>query len=246
MQTSEMETSMEKSLKHFTEDELRDYELLEEAIKLKLESGCSPKEEKELRSGMNALKKRLHKERYGLCCDVPNNRCCYFCLKEKTGLHEHKVRQETYGGAILGGMMVNVRVFSYRVCGDCQKKLWARGIMTLFCASFIGGLCGLMLSMLMRINYPSINYVVKGVCGVCYLAAILSLFNTHGQVRMNILWFFATVLFLMVSFPLVLYLHSISTTLSICALMTLSLPTILLGLYKDINLFSKLHGRAVY
>lgn len=98
---------MDQSLKPFTDDEL-----LEEALKARLKLGCTPKEEKRLRSAMNSLKKRLHnKERHGLCCDVPNNRCCYFCLKEKTDLHEHKVRQETYGGAILGGMMINVHFF---------------------------------------------------------------------------------------------------------------------------------------
>ena len=116
----------------------------------------------------------------------------------------------------------------------------------LFCASLIGALCGLILSLLMKINCNSISYVAKGICVVCYFAAILSLFNNHGQARMNILWIFATVLFLIVSCPLILHLRSLSITLSICALMALSFPTILLGLYKDINLFSKLHGRAVY
>ena len=197
---------MDQSLKHFTDDEL-----LEEALKARLKFGCTPKEEKRLRSAMNSLKKRLHhNERHGLCCDVPNNRCCYFCLKEKKGLHEHNVRQETYGGAILGGMMINVHVFSYQVCDDCQKKLW--GILMLLCASLLGGVCGFLLSLLMKINYPGIHYVVKGVCVVCYLAAVLSLFNKHGQLRLNILGFFATVLFVMISFPLILYLRSLSLT----------------------------------
>ena len=186
------------------------------------------------------------KEELGLRCEVPNDKCCYFCLKDKPCLHEHKVRQETYGGAILGGMAINVHHFSYRVCDDCQKKLWARGIMMLLCAALLGGICGLMLSLLMKINCPSNCYVVKGICGVCYLAAILSLFNKHGQIRMNILWFLATVLFVMISLPLILHLRSLSVTLCICVLMALSFPTILLGLYKDINLFSTLYGRTVY
>ena len=232
---------MDQSLKSFTDDEL-----LEEALKSRLKLGCAPREEKKIRSAMDALKKRLHKERHGLCCDVPNNRCCYFCLKETTDLREHEVRQETDGGFILGGMAINVHVFSYRVCGACQKKLWARGIMMLLCASLLGGICGLMLSLLMKINCSSICYVVKGICGVCYLAAVLSLFNTHGQIRMNILWLLATVLFVMISLPLILYLRSLSVTLCICVLMVLSFPTILLGLQRDINLFSKLYGRAVY
>ena len=232
---------MDQSLKSFTDDEL-----LEEALKSRLKLGCAPREEKKIRSAMDALKKRLHKERHGLCCDVPNNRCCYFCLKETTDLREHKVRQETYGKAMLGGIAINVQNFSYRVCGDCQKKLLARGIMMLLCASLLGGVCGLMLSLLMKINCPSICYVVKGICGVCYLAAALSLFNKHGQIRMNIFWFFSTVLFVLISLPLILHLRSLSVTLCICFLMVLSFPTILVGLQKDINLFSKLHGRAVY
>ena len=203
------------------------------------------KEEEKNLSKLKALNEK-YGTRIGLRCKVPNDKCCYFCLKDNPCLHEHEVRQESYGGAILGGMMVNVQVFSYRICGDCQKKLLARGIVMLFCASIIGGLCGLILSLLMKINCPNISYVVKGICGVCYLVAILSLFNNHGQVRMNILWLFATVLFLVVSCPLILHLRSISITLSICALMAVSFPTILLGLYKDINLFSKLYGRAVY
>ena len=201
-------------------------------------------EEKNL-SKLKALNEK-HGTRIGLRYEVPKDKCCYFCLKDKPCLHEHKMRQESYGGAILGGTMVNVRVFSYQVCDDCQKKLWARGIIMLFCASLIGVLCGLILSLLMKINCHIISYVVKGICGVCYFAAILSLFNNHGQARMNILWIFATVLFLIVSCPLILHLRSLSITLSICALMALSFPTILLGLYKDINLFSKLHGRAIY
>lgn len=233
---------MDQSLKPFTDDEL-----LEEALKARLKFGCTPKEKKRLRAAMNSLKKRLHhNERHGLCCDVPNNRCCYFCLKEKKGLHEHNVRQETYGGAILGGMMINVHVFSYQVCDDCQKKLWARGILMLLCASLLGGVCGFLLSLLMKINYPGIHYVVKGVCVVCYLAAVLSLFNAHGQIRMHILWFFATVLFVMVSLPLILHLRSLSVASCISVLMALSFPTILFGLQHELNLFSKLYGRAVY
>lgn len=187
-----------------------------------------------------------HGTRIGLRCKVPNDKCCYFCLKDKPCLHKHEVRQESYGGVILGGTMVNVRVFSYQVCDDCQKKLWARGILMLFCASIIGGLCGLVLSLCMKINCPSISYVIKGICGVCYLAAVLSLFNKHRQIRMNILWFLATVLFVVISLPLVLHLRSLSVPLCICVLMALSFPTILLGLYKDINLFSTLYGRTVY
>jgi hypothetical protein len=198
----------------------------------------------------NLSKLKAHSAKYdsrlGLRCDVPNNKCCYFCLKEKTCLHEHKVRQETYGGAILGGMMINVNFFSYQVCDACQKKLWARGILMLLCASLLGGVCGFLLSLLMKINYPNIHYVVKGVCVVCYLAAVLSLFNKHGQIRMHILWFFATVLFVMISFPLILHLRSLSITSCICVLMALSFPTILFGLQHELNLFSKLYGRAVY
>ena len=37
---------MDKSLKHFTDDELLEDELLEKALKFRLELGCSPKEEK--------------------------------------------------------------------------------------------------------------------------------------------------------------------------------------------------------
>lgn len=198
---------------------------------------------------ISRLQKSLIEQRdmeMGLRCEVPNDKCCYFCLKDKPCLHEHKVRRETYGGAILGGMAINVHVFSYRVCGECQKKLWARGIMMLLCGSLLGGVCGLMLSLLMKINCPSICYVVKGICGVCYLAAVLSLFNKHGQIRMNILWFLATVLFVGISLPLVLHLRSLSVTLCICVLMALSFPTILVGLQKDINLFSKLYERVVY
>ena len=228
---------MDKSLKQLTDDEL-----LEKALKMRLEVGCSPKEEKEIRSAMN----KLHKERYGLCCDVPNNRCCYFCLKEKTGLHEHKVRQETYGGAILGGMIVNVHTYSYQVCGDCQKKLWVRGTLMLLCASLLGGVAGLILSLLMKFNHSGVERCVISICVVCYLFALLSLFNRHGQVRMNILWLIATVLFLAISGPIILHLFSFSTTLGICSLMAFSFPTILLGLYQYINLFTKLYGRPVY
>lgn len=206
------------------------------------------KELKVFEERLSKLKARSKKyeTRIGLSCDVPNNRCCYFCLKEKPGLHEHKVRQETYGGAILGGMMVNVHVYSYQVCGDCQKKLWVRGTLMLLCASLLGGVCGLILSLLLKINCPIIYPVVKGICVVCYLAAVLSLFNNHGQLRMNILWFFATLLFLLISLPLILHLRSLSATLCVCVLMALSFPTILFGLKRDINLFSKLYGRTVY
>ena len=227
---------MDKSLKHFTDDEL-----LEKALKMRLELGCSPKEEREIRSAINAIEGKLHKERSGLRCDVPNNRCCYFCLKEKTGLHEHKVRQEIYDGATLGGMIVDVHAYSYQVCGDCQKKLWVRGTLMLLCASFLGGVVGLILSLLMKFNHSGVERCVISICVICYLFALLSLFNKHGQVRMNILWLFATVLFLVVSGPLILHLFSLSTTLGICSLMALSFPTILLGLCQYINLFSKLY-----
>ena len=227
-----------------------DQKLIEElerdlAERKKLFPWMSTKEEDAALVKLKALNNK-HESRLGLRCDVPNNKCCYFCLKEKTYLHEHKVRQESYGGAILGGMMVNVHVFSYQVCDDCQKKLWARGFLMLLCASLLGGVCGFLLSLLMKINSPSIHYVVKGVCVVCYLAAVLSLFNKHGQLRLNILGFFATVLFVMISFPLILYLRSLSLTSCICVLMALSFPTILFGLQRELNLFSKLYGRAVY
>lgn len=230
---------MKKSLKHLTDDEL-----LEEALKVRLELGCSPKNE--IYSKLEALKKKHEENRHGLCCDVPNNKCCYFCLKEKACLHEHKVRQETYGGAILGGMMINVHYYHYQVCDDCQKKLLARGLLMLLSASLLGGLCGLLLSLLIKIECPIIDYVVGGVCVLCYLVAVLSLFNTHGQLRMNILWLFATVVFVMISLPLILHLLSLSLTAGVCVSMALSFPTVLFGLQHALNLFSKLYGRAVY
>jgi len=200
--------------------------------------------EKKFKADISKLRETFreeHEPRFGLKYDVPNGSCCYFCLKEKPCMHEHKVRMES---PVFGG--VKVYSFPYRVCSDCQRKLLSHGILTLLCASLVGVVVGVIFSLFMKLNHPGVDRVIIGICVVCYLVAILSLFNTHGQVRMNILWFFATVLFLVVSGPLILHLFSLSTTLGICSLMALSFPTILIGLYQYINLFSKLYERTVY
>lgn len=193
--------------------------------------------------------KRLNENRKtgsGLRYDVPDDAHCYFCLKGKPCLHEHKVRMETYAGPALGGSLLNVHFFSYRVCDECQRKLWLRGILMLLCASLIGVVFGLSFSLLMKLDYFHINSIIKVVCVACYLIAILCLFHKHGQIRLNIFQFFAAVMFLFISGPLILNLYSLSKSLSMCFLMAVSLPTILFGLRKEINLFSKLHGRSVY
>ena len=98
-------------------------------------------------------------------------------------MHEHKVRMES---PVFGG--VKVYSFPYRVCSDCQRKLLSHGILTLLCASLVGVVVGVIFSLFMKLNHPGVDRVIIGICVVCYLVAILSLFNTHGQVRMNILY----------------------------------------------------------
>ena len=226
---------MDKSFKHFTDEEL-----LEEALKVQLKLGCSQKKKKEILSELEVLEN--NKKRFGLCCDVPNNKCCYFCLKEKPCLHEHKVRME----GTSDGIVYDVYFFPYRVCVDCQKKLLARGIKILSCALLLGAVVGMIFSLLLRINCPSINSGIKIICGVCYAAALVSLLHKQEGGRLNFFWLLASALFFVVSFPILLHLRSLSRTLCVCFVMTISFPTILFSFRKAINLFSKLHGRVLY
>lgn len=177
---------------------------------------------------------------------VPNARCCYFCLEEKPRLHDRKIRIETYDGAILGGVVLKLQTYSYRVCSGCQIKLLMRGAVILLCSALFGVGIGLLLAVLTGLDPKGVNVAVKFICCTFYLVAFFSCFHSYGRKRLNVLRFFVAGLFLLTSLPLILYLHSLTIAASICAVMALSLPMILFNFRKELNLFSRLHGRVVY
>ena len=181
----------------------------------------------------------------GLRTHVPYGKC-FFCSKKKSRLIDFKIRTEDYDGAFLGGMTLKVYTFTYQVCLNCLLKLCLRGIAILLIASLIGGTIGLFFSYLIKLNIIQITTTIKYLCIGTYVIAVLSFFYTHMQIRTHILSFFAAVLFILSSCRIILYLYSFSLTLCICFIMALSIPTIIFGLRKKINLFTKLYNRSIY
>lgn len=181
----------------------------------------------------------------GLHHNVPYGKC-FFCSKKKSQMFDFKIRTEDYDGVILGGVALKVHTFTYQVCLDCLLKLCLRGIAILLIASLVGGAIGLIFSYLIKLNIILITTTIKYLCIGTYAIAVLSFFYTYMQIRLHILWFFAAVLFALSSCWVILYLYSFSLTLCICFIMALSIPTIIFGFRKKINLFTKLHNRSIY